>query len=75
MMFDDVFICCRELLLANLTDPLNLQWISIVDLLDLFVLLVAIFDHNFELLLHARTIAWQQLFQDGLRCLSLLLQG
>ena len=73
MMVDDVFICCRELLLADLTNPLNLQWISIVDLLDLFVLLVAVVDHNFVLLLHARTIAWQQLFQDGLRRISLLL--
>lgn len=72
-MVDDVFICCRELLLADLTDPLNLQRISIVDLLDLFVLLVAVVDYNFELLLHARTIAWQQLLQDGLRRISLLL--
>ena len=73
MMVDDVFICCRELLLADLTNPLNLQRISIVDLLDLFVLLVAVVDYNFELLLHARTIAWQQLLQDGLRRISLLL--
>ena len=72
-MVDDVFICCRELLLADLTDPLNLQWISIVDLLALFVLLVTAVDHNFELLLHARITAWQQLFQDGLRRICLLL--
>ena len=72
-MVDDVFICCRELLLADLTNPLNLQRISIVDLLGLFVLLLAFVDCDLYLLLLARATAWQQLLQDGLRCLSLLL--
>ena len=57
-MVDDVFICCRELLLADLTNPLNLQRISIVDLLGLFVLLLAFVDCDLYLLLLARATAW-----------------
>ena len=79
MVADDLFICCHELLLANLTDPLNLQRIAIVDLLDLLLalLLSSRADHKLDLLFLLRLLTFattdrQQLLQVGLRRLGQL---